>query len=81
MSNWMLLRLFLMFVSVALFVSAAILIGMWNKRRQSKHRTALPADPARMELSSQPCASCESFDSGRKAAERPAQDAIYRRAA
>jgi len=81
MSNWMLLRFFLMFVTVALFVIAAVLIGIRDKRRESKHRTAEPAAHARTDLSSQPCASSESFASLRKSAQSPEQDVIYSRAA
>jgi hypothetical protein len=81
MSDWMLLRLLMMFVSVALFVVAAVLVGAWQTRRESKDQVVEPEEQARGALPSRPCASRESFDRVSKSAQRREQDPIYKRAA
>jgi hypothetical protein len=80
MSDWMLLRLLMMFVSVALFVTVAALVGAWQRRRDSSDRVVELEEQARGALSSQPCASCEAL-TRRTESTRPEQDAIYKRAA
>ena len=80
-SDWMLLRLLLMFVFVAPFVIGAILVGAWQRRPESRDRVVEPEEQARGALPSQPCASCESFDRGSKLAQRPEQHPLYKRAA
>jgi hypothetical protein len=81
MSDWMLLRLLLMFVSVALFVIAVVLVGLLDRRRETRYRTVESTEQVHDALTSQPCARCDAVYRRPESAQRPEQDAIYKRAA
>ena len=70
-----------MFVSVALFVIAVVLVGLLDRRRETKYRTVESAEHEQVgdALTLQPGTRCDAVYRGPESAQR--QDAIYKRAA